>query len=89
MMKKIGSILFGIILGTLIIGIPVYAKNTKFHMTEVDSMSTFSIRISDKVSVWVDDETGVEYFAVFDDSSLNALTPRYNADGSLKIHKDK
>lgn len=80
--------LISFLMGILFIGVPVYAAS-KFHMKEIDSFSIFSIRITDKIAVWVDEETGVEYLAVFDDKSLNALTPRYNSDGTLMIYKGK
>lgn len=39
------------------------------------------------VFVYIDEHTGVEYL-VFSDSRQGGITPRYNADGTLKINMD-
>ena len=68
------------------IALPASAKS-KFGFTETGSYNKFSMRWTDQVCDWIDDETCVHYWAVFDDESLNALCPRYNADGEIMVEK--
>lgn len=68
--------------------LPTTAKS-KFGFTQNDSFSIWSVRFTDKVCDWVDDETGVHYLAIFDDKSLNAMCPRYDSDGKIMIDKKK
>lgn len=86
MKNKIIGFVAGILCSVFFIGCTAaVSAGTNFGFTEKDSYSLFSIRVCDKISDYVDNETGVHYFAIFDDASLNALCPRYNADGTLMV----
>ena len=86
--KNLGLIVIAFVCGCLFMSaIPASAKS-KFGFTETDKFNIWSIRMTDRVSDWVDDETGVHYLAIFDDESLNALCPRYNSDGEIMVDKD-
>lgn len=86
MKQTIKGIIIGIVICTAFTGITSYAK-TRFGFTENDHWSIFSIRMSDRITDYVDDETGVHYLVVFDDSSMNAICPRYTEDGKIMVDK--
>lgn len=52
--------------------------------------SNDAIRSKDDVShrIFIDEDTGVEYIVYKKDYGLG-ITPRYNADGTLKVYKEE
>lgn len=85
MKNKIIPMIIGLSVGLLVgcTTIPTVAET--FGFTEADSWGMFRVGLTDSIKDFVDKETGVHYLAVFDDSSLNAICPRYNSDGSLMV----
>lgn len=86
MKKTLIGVIIGIVICTTFTGITSYAK-TRFGFTENDHWGKFSIRMSDRITDYVDDETGVHYLVVFDNSSMNAICPRYTKDGKIMVDK--
>lgn len=81
------SILLGLFIG-LLAGCGSVAVAGGLHMSELEHQSSFSLRLSDAIEIWRDDETGVEYFIIYDNESMNAMCPRYNTDGTLYIYEE-
>ena len=88
MKKTLIGIILGIVMCTAFTSITSYAK-TKFGFTENASWDKFSVRWTDRITDYVDDETGVHYLVVFDSSSMNAICPRYDKDGKIMVDKEK
>lgn len=53
-----------------------------------EASKTQSVKLgSDTISIWTDEETGVQYIIYYSNKSydLGGITPRLNADGTLYI----
>lgn len=88
MKQTLRGVILGIMLAATACSATSYAK-TAFGFTENDHWTTFSLRMSDRITDYVDDQTGVHYLVVFDDSSMNAICPRYTKDGEIMIDEQK
>ena len=86
--QMVKGIVIGIAVCVVTSGITSCAK-TAFGFTENNHWNLFSLRFTDRITDFVDDETGVHYLVVFDDESMNAICPRYNKDGSIMVDKEK
>lgn len=86
MKKTLIGVIIGIVICTTFTGITSYAK-TRFGFTENDHWNLFSLRFTDRITDFVDDETGVHYLVVFDDESMNAICPRYDKGGNIMVDK--
>lgn len=49
------------------------------------SFYDWKMRISDEVEEWIDKDTGVHYLVIFDDSTVRAITPRYDSNGKVMV----
>lgn len=45
------------------------------------------ITLTSPVNVYTDSETGIEYFVIYTSYGVE-MTPRYNADGTLRINEE-
>lgn len=43
------------------------------------------MRVSDEVEEWIDKDIGVHYLVIFDDSTVRAITPRYDSKGKVVV----
>ena len=84
--KNLICIILGTIIGILIVSFYADAKGN-LDFTENDHWNLFSIRFTDRITDYVDDETGVHYLVVFDHESMNAICPRYDKDGKVMVDK--
>lgn len=57
-----------------------------FNFTSTNSDSLFGeMHMDDCIVEFVDDQTGVHYIAIYEESEYRAITPRYDSDGNIMI----
>lgn len=85
---RILLVLVGTIIGLCLCEAFAEAKGSSLDFDNTYDSWTFhdwKMRISDKVEEWVDKDTGVHYLVIFDDSTVRAITPRYDSNGKVMV----
>ena len=88
MKQTLRGIILGIMLAATASSITSYAK-TDFNFTKNDRWSTLMLGTGDRITDYVDDQTGVHYLVVSSDQSMTAICPRYTKDGEIMIDEQK
>lgn len=84
---RILLLLVGTIIGLCLCKVLVEAKGKSLDFDRYDDWSFYDwkMRISDEVEEWIDKDTGVHYLVIFDDSTVRAITPRYDSNGRVMV----
>lgn len=84
---RILLVLVGTIIGLCLCEVLAEAKGKSLDFDRYDSWSFYDwkMRISDEAEEWVDKDTGVHYLVIFDDSTVRAITPRYDSNGKVMV----